>query len=81
MTDVERQILAFVAQRESMFAMHPTRAEIRDHVEGGDIDHAINALWEARHIQTCPLRRAHAPRRFQITQSGKGILENRAVSA
>ena len=81
MTDVERQILAFIGQRESMFSAYPTKAEIREHVDGPNIDHAINALWDARHIQTCPRRRAHAPRRFRITQSGRDILENRAVSA
>ena len=78
MTDLERQVLAFVAERCQMFSMLTTRADIAKRVNDVSTPHVINALWDARLIVSSPLRKSKSPIRFQITETGLNALRSAA---
>jgi hypothetical protein len=73
-TQIEARILAYVAGRCDMLGTLLTRADIPGEIADVGATHAVNALWDMRLIESSPLRRAHAPHRFQITQAGRDVL-------
>lgn len=80
MTKTEFHILQFISERSEMCAILPTRTDIRKHLANPDADHAVNSLWDRRLIEAHPIRRAHAPFRFQLTRAGRDILSEQGVA-
>ena len=77
MTPLERKILEFVGSRtdgDNVNFGEPTRAAIYKTVCDVSAPHAVNALWDARLIESVSPRKPKSALRFRVTDAGRETL-------
>lgn len=80
MTQVEMRILIYIAAQCDTTFLAPTEARIRKHVNEVNSHHALMALWDAKLIEKCAIRKPKSNYRYQLTMRGRDVLAGRSAA-